>query len=55
MVFFSICYSLFENFERASVSLLMLSAKQWDHWYLLYNLRLDYIILFIIIRSMQNM
>ena len=26
-------YLLFENLERASVSLLMLSAKQGNHWY----------------------
>jgi len=26
-------FLLFENLERASVSLLMLSAKQGKHWY----------------------
>ena len=37
-------YLLFENLERASVSLLMLSAKQGNHWYhflLLYKVHSD--------------
>ena len=31
------CYLLFENFERASVSLLMLSGEQGNHWYHFFN------------------
>jgi len=37
MVIFAILqFEIFENLQRASVSLLLLSAKHGNHWYLIF-------------------
>ena len=41
MIIFALCSLLFENSEKVSVSLLMLSAKQGNHWYHFFNVWYD--------------